>query len=149
MMPPLKSAMLPVPESSVSVSMWNDITDLNDITILNLFQHLFMYIATFDVQDVTVAKSCSEIFVTGVFATNSAAKGLFVVLTSDDGLQDEFRAVLREGQGSGITVPPSTYTVLVYDLEENALPNENVAFIPSKTLTVKDGKILHHYKVVL
>ena len=79
---------------------------------------------------------------TAVFVADSAAKGVFVVLQSeDDSSGDEFRAVLREGQGeSTITVPPSTYTVLVYDLEENALPNENAAFISSEKITVKNGK---------
>ena len=99
------------------------------------------YAATFDVQDITVTTSGSEIFVTGVFAADSAAKGLFVVLTSEDDSPDEFRAVLREGQGdSGITVPPSTYTLLVYDLEENALPNENTAFVSSEKIYLKNGK---------
>ena len=76
----------------------------------------------------------------GDFATDSAAIGLFVVLTSDQ-TGDEFRALLREGQGdSAITVPPSTYTLLVYDLEDNALPNENPAFTSSEKITVKNGK---------
>ena len=49
--------------------------------------------------------------------------------------------MLREGQGdSAITVPPSTYTLLAYDLEENALPSENVAFISSEKITVEKGK---------
>ena len=49
---------------------------------------------------------------------------------------------------SSITVPPSTYTLLVYDLEENALPNENVAFTPAEKVTVSYGKIaiyIHDY----
>ena len=76
-----------------------------------------------------------------VFVADSTAKGVFVVLQSDDGSGDEFRTVLREGQGeSAITVPPSTYTLLVYDLEENALPNENAAFISSEKITVENGK---------
>ena len=49
--------------------------------------------------------------------------------------------MLREGQGeSTITVPPSTYTLLVYDLEENALPRENPAFTSSEKITVENGK---------
>ena len=90
----------------------------------------------------TVTRKGSEIILTGVFAADSSAKGLFVVLQSeDDGSGDEFRAVLRKSQGdSGITVPPSTYTLLVYDLEENALPNENMAFISSEKITMENGK---------
>ena len=99
-----------------------------------------MSIATFDVQDVTVTTSGSEIFVTAVFATDSAAIGLFVVLQCEDGSPDEFRAVLKEGQGDSITVPPSTYTLLAYDLEKNFLPHDNVAFISPETIIVEDGK---------
>ena len=100
-----------------------------------------MSIATFDVQIVTVTTTGNEIFVTAVFATDSSAIGLFVVLQCEDGSPDEFRAVLREGQGeSGITVPPSTYTLLAYDLEENFLPHDNVAFISPETIIVEDGK---------
>ena len=82
---------------------------------------------------------------TGVFATDSLAKGLFLVLQSEDGSPDEFRAVLRERQeDSHITVPPSTYTLLAYDLEEDALPNENVAFKLQETLVMKNRK-KHHF----
>ena len=101
-------------------------------------------------QIVIPTASDSDIIVIEVFVADSAAKGVFVVLQSeDDGSGDEFRAVLREGQGdSAITVPPSTYTLLVYDLEENALPSENVAFTSSEKITVENGNSVYTHKHV-
>ena len=64
---------------------------------------------------------------------NSKAKGCFVVLLSEDGHPDVFRALLRPNNSSTnlsstiSNIPPSTYTVLVYDLEQNLLPGHNPA----------------------
>ena len=101
-----------------------------------------MYIisATFDVQDFIATPSGSEIMITGHFVRNSPAKGLFLALHSDNGSPDEFRALLRDGQEESliknIALPPSSYCVTVYDLEESVLPNPNPAIILGCQLTV-------------
>ena len=77
-----------------------------------------------------------EISVTADLITDSLARGLFIVFQSDDddddGSPDEFRAVLREGEEDSVSStipapPPSTYSVLVYDLENDGLPNTHPA----------------------
>ena len=65
---------------------------------------------------------------TGEFITDSRARGCFIVIISYDNTADVFRALQREDSAVAhieeiINVPPSTYTVYAYDLEENALPN--------------------------
>ena len=92
----------------------------------------------------TARTNGSEIIMTGFLADNSSAKGLFVVLQSDNKSPDLFQAVLRDGQeravSSRVGVPPSTYTVLVYDLEQDGLPNENIATLPTETVIMTAGK---------
>ena len=82
-------------------------------------------IATYDVQNPEARESEDGIMVTGEFITDSHARGCFIVIISYD---DIFRALQREDSSVThiediINVPPSTYTVYAYDLEENALPN--------------------------
>ena len=80
---------------------------------------------------------------TGEFVSNSAAKGVFIVLQSVDGSSpDVFRAVLRPESGMTLTdviaaVPPSTYLPAFYDLEEDGLPNSSPAVEQNDSLTVQ------------
>ena len=109
----------------------------------------FFFPATFDVKNVVVTQDSSEAVITGNFITNSSAKGLFLVLHSDDGSPDKFRTLLRgdreESLSNSITVPPSTYSVLVYDVEENGLPNSIPVFvIRDKQLTMTTGRSFKH-----
>ena len=64
---------------------------------------------------------------------NSSARGCFIALLSEDGSPDEFRAFLRSQHNSVLmgtieNLLPSTYTILVYDIEENGVPNRNPAY---------------------
>ena len=100
--------------------------------------------ATYDVQRArAVATGSNEISVTGEFVSNSAAKGVFIVLKPVDGSSpDVFRAVLRPESGMILTdvienIPPSTYLAFFYDLEEDGLPNSSPAFEQSNTVTVE------------
>ena len=100
--------------------------------------------ATYDVQRArAVATGSNEISVTGEFVSNSAAKGVFIVLQSVDGSSpDVFRAVLRPESGMTLTdviaaVPPSTYLPAFYDLEEDGLPNSSPAVEQSNTVIVE------------
>ena len=95
--------------------------------------------ATFDVQNATV-EGGSEIEITVHFISNSRAIGCFVVLQSDSGSPDEFRVLLRSGSDLTVTdmisVPPSTYTLYVYDLEEDGHVNKEPAILPEDKIHV-------------
>ena len=85
-------------------------------------------IATYDVQNPEATWSEDGMMVTGEFITDSRARGCFIVIISYEDTADVFRALQREDSSVThieeiINVPPSTYTVYAYDLEENALPN--------------------------
>ena len=105
---------------------------------------LLLTLATYDVHRArAVATGSNEISVTGEFVSNSAAKGVFIVLQSVDGSSpDVFRAVLRPESGMTLTdviaaVPPSTYLPAFYDLEEDELPNSSPAVEQSNTVIVE------------
>ena len=94
---------------------------------------------THDVQNAT-AKGGDEIKVTVHFISNSHIIGCFVVLQSDSGSPDEFRVLLRSGSDLTVTdmisVPPSTYTLYVYDLEEDGRVNREPAILPEDRIHV-------------
>ena len=81
----------------------------------------------------------SEIEVTGEFINNMHAIGCFVVFRSIDG-PDEFRVLLRSGSDLTVTdmisVPPSTYTLYVYDLEEDGSISIEPAIMPEDRIRV-------------
>ena len=82
---------------------------------------------TFDVQTATAAKADTGINMTGELIRNSLAKGCFVVIQCIAANPDHYRALLRNENGNKVSytinVPSMSYTVTVYDLEENGLPN--------------------------
>ena len=94
-----------------------------------------IFSATFDVQALSVQSLGGEIAVSAEFITNTAAQGSFIVLQSDDGSPDQFRILLRDESkltvSDRITVPPSSYSVYVYDLEEDGLPHTEPAIGPT------------------
>ena len=106
--------------------------------------------ATFDLQTGNTSSDGIDgvtIFVIGDFINNTIAKGFFVVLQCNDGSVDVFRAVLpREKSSTSLNgsinnVPPSTYAVFFYDLENDGLPNRKVAYQQNSTIVVEnDGE---------
>ena len=83
------------------------------------------------------------------FIDNSFAMGCFVVLQSDNyGSPDEFRVVLRSGSDlimtDMISVPPSTYTLYVYDLENDGHINGMPAILPEDRIHVTTKCKLAH-----
>ena len=67
--------------------------------------------------------------------------GCFVVLRSDSGSPDEFRVLLWSDTSEPtvtamISVPPSTYTLYVYDLEEDGHVNREPAILPQDRIFV-------------
>ena len=97
--------------------------------------------ATFDVQSATAdVTGDNEVTVTGEFIKNTTATGCLLVLQSEDGAPDVFRALLRPDSSttltSTVTVPSSTYTVSVHDLEQDGLPNSRPAYTGSSGVSV-------------
>ena len=105
----------------------------------------YLLAVTFDVQTGRVEEG-SEIEITVHLISNSRAMGCFVVLQSDSGSPDEFRVLLRSGSDLTLTdmisVPPSTYTLYVYDLEEDGHINTEPAVLPDDRIHVtKNSKL--------
>ena len=79
---------------------------------------------------------------TGKLMNNSMAMGCFVVLLPEDGAPDVFRALLRPDDSSLLlsstinNIPSSTYTVLVYDLEQELLPGHDPAYELANTVNI-------------
>ncbi|CAI8047490.1 hypothetical protein GBAR_LOCUS26247, partial [Geodia barretti] len=105
---------------------------------------------TFDVQNATVNAASNGIVVTVNFIANTTATGCFTVLQSEDGSPDEFRALSRPESETTLVatidnVPPSTYTALFYDLEQDGLPNSNVAYVGSQITVAGAGNVWCSY----
>ena len=116
------------------------------------YKHCYVHdflAATYDVQSATAEVMGSEIEMTLHFITNSHAVGSLVVLQSDSGSPDEFRVLLRSGSDLTVTdmisVPPSTYTLYVYDLEEDGHINREPAILPDDKIRVTTESKLHAY----
>ena len=82
--------------------------------------------------------------VTGRFISDSQAAGCLLVLVGPSTSPDIFRALQRPHleQGTTMRVPPSTYTVYGYDIEEDELPNTMPAVILDRqTITNSTSKL--------
>ena len=98
-----------------------------------LYQRTCTYrflLETFDVQKATAAQADTGISMTGELIDNSPAKGCFVVIQCVESNPDHYRALLRSENVNTVShiidVPSlgdTAYSVTVYDLEENGLPN--------------------------
>ena len=115
--------------------------------------YITFLVVTFDVQTVTVEEG-SEIEITVHFISNSLAMGCLVVLQSDSGSPDEFRVLLRSGSDLTVTdmisVPHSTYTLYVYDLEVDGHVNREPAILPEERIHVTTESMLNvHCNIVV
>ena len=119
--------------------------------------HCYLFpAATNDVQRaMAVASGPGEIRVDGKFIEDTTAEGCFIVLQSEERAPDVFIALplpddARTTPSSTIdSIPPSTYTMLVYDLEQDGLPNTHLAFKnESNTVTVDDGKSFNSVVII-
>ena len=106
--------------------------------------------ATYDVQNVRVGKDVNGngITVTGEFITDSRARGCFLVFQSSPSSGDIYRVLQRNidsvtSFSDTISLPPSTYTVYAYDLEENALPNPMPVNTPEDQITIDTPSKIH------
>ena len=92
--------------------------------------------ATNDVQKTTaVASGPGEIRVDGEFIEDTTAEGCFIVLQCEEESPDVFIALpLPDDAGTNVSItissiPSSTYTMLVYDLEQDGLPNTAIELV--------------------
>ena len=73
----------------------------------------------------------------------SRATGCFLVLQGSSLLADIFRVLKKTNSQDKISttlnVPPSTYAVYGYDLEENALPNSMPAVVLENEVSISTG----------
>ena len=80
------------------------------------------------------------ISVSGTFITDSLARGCFLIIKDSSSDADIFVAIEREGTDQivdkSIPVPPSSYIVYAYDLEENTLPHHIPANSPSPEIII-------------
>ncbi|CAI8008565.1 hypothetical protein GBAR_LOCUS5864 [Geodia barretti] len=106
-----------------------------------------LYFTTYDVQRMSVEeRGVGGVLVRGEFMSGSRATGCLVVFEGPPSSPDIFRALLRtqsqDTVSTTVPVPPSTYTVYGYDLEENGLPNTTPAVILESQLTISKGATL-------
>ena len=96
--------------------------------------------ATYDVQSVFPDPSSdNKMNITVEFAENTRAKDFFIVLQNVSGPPDLFITILTGDSPTTATIdsiPPSMYTMFVYDLEEKGLPNECPAYKHYDSITV-------------
>ena len=93
---------------------------------LNMLCSCFTHAATYDVQSLSVVGDGDDgVRVRGEFISDSRAAGCLLVLVGPSTSPDIFRALHTPHleQGTAVRVPPSTYTVYGYDIEEDELPN--------------------------
>jgi hypothetical protein len=101
---------------------------------------------TYDVQSLSVEEEGGGVLVRGEFMSGSRATGCLVVLQGPPSSPDIFRALLRtqsqDTVSTTVPVPPSTYTVYGYDLEENGLPNTMPAVVLENQILINSGQPL-------
>ena len=107
---------------------------------------IHVYTATYDVQSLSVEEEeGGGVLVRGEFMSGSRAAGCLVVLQGPPTSPDIFRALLRtqsqDTVSTTVPVPPSTYTVYGYDLEENGLPNTMPAILLENQLLLNSGQL--------
>lgn len=74
------------------------------------------------------------VFLTGTFINETRATGCFVAIQSSPFSPDTFFAIKRDRNNQFVYdlvfLPPASYNVYVYDLEENGLPHQNPIGLP-------------------
>ena len=124
---------------SIFFTLLDSSTHLMILSVMIMF--LFVYTATYDVQSVSVVEERDRVVVTGEFITDSRAAGCLLVLQgpSSSSSPDIFRTLQRTQleQGSTIRVPPSTYTVYGYDIEEDWLPSTMPAVVLDDQISIQ------------
>ena len=96
----------------------------------------FLFLATYDVQVASLtASGQNKMDVTVEYIENTTAKGCFLVLQNSPVSPDMFVAV-PQSQSSIENIPASMYTVFVYDLEQDGMPNTSPAYEQNNYIAV-------------
>ena len=107
------------------------------------YMHKLLYfsIESPDIETVTADVVSGGIDIEATLATGSSALGCFVVLQCNKSTSDHYFALPRDGDSlilsDVIHVPPmqTPYTVIVYNLQQNRLPNDMPAIIFEVSVT--------------
>ncbi|CAI7991644.1 hypothetical protein GBAR_LOCUS792 [Geodia barretti] len=104
----------------------------------------FNNFSTYDVQSLSMEEERGGgVLVRGEFVSGSRAAGCLVVLQGPPTFPDIFRALLRthsqDNVSTTVPVPPSTYTVYGYDVEENDLPYTVPAVVLENQTIMESG----------
>jgi len=90
------------------------------------------------VQDIIVTVGYKTITIMGKFVEDSPAKGCLIIVTCNLPSPDKMMAVPNANEAAVVTcLVPNTYDTLVYDVEENGLPNEQPAVQKNDVIVTK------------
>ena len=107
------------------------------------FEYGFMLIislGTFDVQDIIATVGYGTITIIAKFIEESPAKGCLIIVTCNLPSPDKMMALTNANEEVVVTgLECNTYDILVYDVEENGLPNEQPA-VQKKDIIVTQGQ---------
>ena len=79
-------------------------------------------------QDIIATVGYGTITIIGTFIEDSPAKGCLIIVTCNLPSPDKMMAVPNANEAAVVTgLECNTYDILVYDVEENGLPNEQPA----------------------
>ena len=114
---------------------------MSPVTIIRAL-HLH-YTATYDVQSLTMEEGGGGggggVIVRGEFLSGPRAEGCLVVFQGPPTSPDIFRVLQRtqsqDSVSTSVHLPPSTYTVYGYDVEENGLPNTTPAVVLEREIS--------------
>lgn len=101
------------------------------LTCIDVQNVLFIFVDTFDTQNVNVEPKTGGIRVEVIFINGTSAMGSFIVTQCQKAELDHYRSMDRNNESDVISLPymDTGYRVLVYDLEKNGLPSKTPAYI--------------------
>ena len=106
-----------------------------------MYTLLYFYIESPDIETVTADVVSGGIAIEATLVTGSSALGCFVVVQCDKSTSDHYFALPRDGDSlilsDMIHVPSmqTPYTVIVYNVQQNRLPNDMPAIIFEVSIT--------------
>ena len=143
------SAFFEVYTSAGAVNVFNSIFSKMNFNV-SMISVRSVQAATYDVQSLSVVGDGDDgVRLRAEFISDSRAAGCLLVLVGPSTSPDIFRALQRPHleQGTTVRVPPSTYTVYGYDIEEDELPNTMPAVILDRQ-TITNSKCNRYHPCV-
>ena len=108
--------------------------------------HIIMYLDPPDTETATADVVAGGINFEARLITGSSALGCFVVVQCNKSIPDRYYALPHDGDGrvsEMIHVPPvkTPYTIVVYDLQQNGLPNQLPAIEVGQVYVTDSGML--------